>query len=481
MAAQGWLRTMQVSMNYIWRTANIRGPSCIKAKVLCIQECRRTFITSIVRQAVPTTQILMPALSPTMEEGTIVKWVKKEGEAIAPGDMLCEIETDKATIAMDSDEEGILAKIIVPEGTKNVKVNQLIALMVEEGEDITQVEVPLDTDVVTNPAETTDHSSHSHTDPKESVLMSPAVRILLETYRLNPRLIPATGPKGRLLKGDVLRYVAQEGKPFTKPGEAEVTTKTAMPTTMPPLVTPLQPDKSETTEAKPVAPKPQSASRGTEYTDLPNSNMRRTIAKRLSESKANIPHTYASTNCVMDSLIQFRKGLSVKVSMNDFIIKAAAISLKQVPEMNVVWNGKEAELSGQVDISVAVATEAGLITPIVKTADSLAVAEISSTLKDLASRAREGKLKPQEFQGGSFTISNLGMYGITEFSAVINPPQACILAIGGTRLLFNADEKIQSIMTATLSCDRRMVDDELAARWLEAFKSNIEKPSRLLL
>lgn len=298
---------------------------------------------------------------------------------------------------------------------------------------------------------------------------------------MNPTLIPATGPKGRLLKGDVLRYVAQEGKPFTKPAEAEVTTKTTMPTTQLPLVTPLQPDKSERTEAKPVAPKPQSASRGTEYTDLPNSNMRQTIAKRLSESKANIPHTYASTNCVMDSLIQFRKGLSIKVSMNDFIIKAAAISLKQVPEMNVVWNGKEAELSGQVDISIAVATDAGLITPIVKTADSLAVAEISSTLKELASRAREGKLKPQEFQGGSFTISNLGMYGITEFSAVINPPQACIMAVGGTRLLFNADEKIQSIMTVTLSCDRRMVDDELAARWLEAFKSNIENPSRLLL
>lgn len=462
--------------------ANIRGPRYIKTKVIAFGECSRAFMTSKLRPAVPTTQILMPALSPTMEEGTIVKWVKKEGDAVSPGDVLCEIETDKATIAMDSDEEGILAKIIVPEGTKSVKINKLIALMVEEGVDYTQVEVPLDVHVDSvKPGETTDHSSISRNDPEASVLISPAVRVLLETYDLNPKLIPATGPKGRLLKGDVLRYVAQEGKPFSKPGEAGGTTATAKPPTRPPLATPPQPAKAETTGAKLVTPRPASAAKGTDYTDIPNTNMRRTIAKRLSESKASIPHTYASTNCVMNTLLEARKSLEVKVSVNDFIIKAAAISLKQVPEMNVVWNGEEAQLIEQVDISVAVATDAGLITPIVQSADTLKVAEISSTLKDLASRAKEGQLKPHEFQGGSFTISNLGMYGITEFSAVINPPQACIMAVGGARPTLTADEVIQSMMTVTLSCDRRMVDDELAAKWLEAFKRNLENPSRLLL
>jgi len=429
----------------------------------------------------------MPALSPTMEEGTIVKWVKKEGDFVSAGDVLCEIETDKATIAMDSDEEGILAKIIVPEGSKSVKINELIALMVEEGVDYTKVEVPVDMDTQSKPEVTSGETSPAHSEPDTSVLISPAVRVLLETYHLNPRLIPATGPKGRLLKGDVLRYVAQGGKPFTKPGEeasaeAKVPSQTTPPSKAQPspqsTAPPQKPEATpQTTGAKPTS----TAIEGPEHTDVPHTNMRRTIAKRLAESKASTPHTYASTNCVMDNVLEMRKGLDVKVSVNDFIIKAAAMSLRQVPEMNAAWNGEEAQLLNDVDISVAVATDAGLITPIIKTADNLKVAEISSILKDLASRAREGKLQLNEFQGGSFTISNLGMFGITEFSAVINPPQACIMAVGGTRPVVTAEETIQSVMTVTLSCDRRMVDDELAARWLEAFKANIENPARLLL
>jgi len=451
-----------------------------KSKGIEAKECRRTFFTSFLHQAVPTTQILMPALSPTMEEGTIVKWMKKEGDLVSAGDVLCEIETDKATISMDSDEEGILAKIIVPDGSKNVKINQLIALMVDEGVDYTKVEVPLDTETHRE----TEDSASVESSPKHGggdVLMSPAVRVLLETYKLNPGLIQATGPKGRLLKGDVLRYVAQEGQPFTKQGEA------ASPEAKGPTETtasqPAKPSPQKTVSApKPVssAPPPDAVV-GSGHTDMPHTNMRRTIAKRLAESKATVPHTYATTNCVMDSLLKLRKGLDVKVSVNDFIIKAAALTLRQVPEMNAVWSGEEAQLLKDVDISVAVATDTGLITPIVKSADNLNLAEISSTLKDLASRAREGKLKLHEFQGGSFTISNLGMFGITEFSAVINPPQACIMAVGGTRPILTADETIQSVMTVTLSCDRRMVDDELAARWLDAFKANIENPSKLLL
>ncbi|KAL9981915.1 hypothetical protein ACROYT_G010679 [Oculina patagonica] len=465
------------SARCLLRTTNISTAKRIGAK-----DCRRTFMTSILRQAVPTTQILMPALSPTMEEGTIIKWMKKEGDFVSPGDVLCEIETDKATISMDSDEEGILAKIIVPEGTTNIKISQLIALMVEEGEDYTKVEVPLDAEIhkETENSATAVESSSAHGNG--DVLMSPAVRVLLETYQLNPRLIQATGPKGRLLKGDVLRYVAQGGKPFTKPGEeaspeAKVATKAA----------PSQQTKpaTDTTVSKPKpaisSTLPSDAVVGPGYTDVPHTNMRRTIAKRLTESKATVPHTYATTNCIMNNLLELRKGLDVKVSVNDFIIKAAALSLRQVPEMNAVWSGEDAQLLREVDISVAVATDTGLITPIVKTADNLKLAEISSTLKDLASRAREGKLQLHEFQGGSFTISNLGMFGIKEFSAVINPPQACIMAVGGSRPVLTADETIQSIMTVTLSCDRRMVDDELAARWLDAFKSNIENPSRLLV
>lgn len=461
------------------RTTNKQTVQSAISKGIGAKECRRTFFTSSLRQAVPTTQILMPALSPTMEEGTIVKWMKKEGDLISPGDVLCEIETDKATISMDSDEEGILAKIIVPDGSKNVKINQLIALMVEEGVDYTQVEVPLDTETHRE----TEHSASVESSPEHGggdVLMSPAVRVLLETYKLNPSLIQATGPKGRLLKGDVLRYVAQEGQPFTKP------VKAASPEVKVPTETPSQPAKPSPQETA-SAPNPVSSALPPDavvssgHTDMPHTSMRRTIAKRLAESKATVPHIYASTNCVMDNLLKLRKGLEVKVSVNDFIIKAAALTLRQVPEMNAVWSGEETQLLKDVDISVAVATDTGLITPIVKTADNLPLAEISTTLKDLASRAREGKLKLHEFQGGSFTISNMGMFGITEFSAVINPPQACIMAVGGTRPVLTANETIESVMTVTLSCDRRMVDDELAARWLDAFKANIENPSRLLL
>lgn len=419
----------------------------------------------------------MPALSPTMEEGTIIQWMKNEGDPISPGDVLCEIETDKATIAMDSDEEGILAKIIVPAGSKNVKINQLIALMVEEGVDYTQAEVPLETEIPrkAEDAAPVEGTPTVHVDTE--VLMSPAVRLLLEKYHLNPRLIQASGPKGRLLKGDVLRYVAQGGQPFKKPGEEATAVQKS-----PPKLAPTPEILVTVSKPQPVSSEPPPLPKaGQQFTDLPNTNMRRTIAKRLTESKASVPHTYASTDCVMDNLLKLRNSLEIKVSVNDFIIKAAGLALKQVAEMNAVWNGEEAKLVKDVDISVAVATDAGLITPIVKTADTLKIAEISTVLKDLANRAREGKLQLHEFQGGSFTISNLGMFGITEFSAVINPPQACIMAVGGTRPVLTADGKVQSVMTVTLSCDRRMIDDELAARWLETFKLNIENPSRLLL
>ncbi|XP_063960986.1 pyruvate dehydrogenase protein X component-like [Lytechinus pictus] len=423
----------------------------------------------------------MPALSPTMTEGTVVSWLKAEGDPIAAGDGICEIETDKATVIMDADDDGIMAKILVPEGSKNIPITALIALMVPEGEDYKDVDIPAQTAPASSPAgdspkqsqegvsESAEYTSMRHAVTKSGEGLSPAVRALIEQHQIDPSLITPTGPHGRLLKGDVLKFI-ESGGAAAAPQPAAATPPTpATPAVQPPPV------------AERVAPPSYTRTEGM-FSEVELTGMRKTIAKRLTESKTTIPHSYSMVDCELTEIVRLRKQLkkdNIKVSVNDFIIKAAAVALNQVPEVNVSWNGQQAMPLTSIDISVAVATDGGLITPIVKSADAKGLVEISANVKDLATRARSNKLKLDEFQGGSFSISNLGMFGISEFSAVINPPQSCIMAIGTSKLAIGKDRKAFTYMTVTMSSDARVVDGALAARFLEKFKQNIESPVRL--
>ncbi|XP_017341116.1 pyruvate dehydrogenase protein X component, mitochondrial isoform X2 [Ictalurus punctatus] len=436
----------------------------------------------------------MPALSPTMEEGNIVKWLKKEGEAVAAGDALCEIETDKAVVTMESSDDGVLAKILMEEGSKSVRLGTLIALMVEEGEDWKQVEIPplvssqpapappLPLAAPTPPASV---APPSRAAPAIGPLrLSPAARHILDTHGLDPHLATATGPRGLITKEDALNLLkegdaGQPAAPVTAPA----------PPSPPPLSSPHVPPPAPVS-GRPLQPAisvPEKPGAPGTFTEIPASNVRRVIAQRLTQSKTTIPHAYASVDCDLDAVMQLRKELAreeIKVSVNDFIIKAAAVTLKEMPEINVTWSGEGPQALDSIHISIAVATERGLITPIIKDAADKGVQEIATNAKVLAEKARAGKLLPEEYQGGSFSISNLGMFGISGFSAVINPPQACILAVGRSRAeLTLAAEGLctQHLMTVTLSSDGRLVDDELASRFLEKFRNNLENPQRMAL
>ncbi|XP_027434346.1 pyruvate dehydrogenase protein X component, mitochondrial [Zalophus californianus] len=443
-------------------------------------------------------KILMPSLSPTMEEGNIVKWLKKEGEAVSAGDALCEIETDKAVVTLDASDDGILAKIVVEEGSKNIRLGSLIGLLVEEGEDWKHVEIPRD---VGPPSPASKPSvpcpppepqisppvKEEHTLGKLQFRLSPAARNILEKHALDASQGTATGPRGIFTKEDALRLLQlKEMGKITKsrPTPAPPATPTvplpaqAIPTPpyprppIPPLSTPGQPNAAGT------------------FTEIPASNIRRVIAKRLTESKSTVPHAYATADCDLGAVLKARQSLvrdDIKVSVNDFIIKAAAVTLKQMPDVNVSWDGEGPKQLPFIDISVAVATDKGLITPIIKDAAAKGIQEIADSVKTLSKKARDGKLLPEEYQGGSFSISNLGMFGIDEFTAVINPPQACILAVGRFRPVLKLEEdeegnaRLQQhqLITVTMSSDSRVVDDELATRFLENFKANLENPIRL--
>ncbi|XP_073514231.1 pyruvate dehydrogenase protein X component, mitochondrial [Phyllobates terribilis] len=439
----------------------------------------------------PSVQVLMPALSPTMEEGNIVKWLKKEGETVNAGDALCEIETDKAVVTMESSDEGILAKIMAQEGSRNVRLGSLIALLVDEGQDWTQVEIPSAQSPppasATTAAATTDVTIKPQKTPtqpgKLRLRMSPAARHILDTHGIDSKTVVPSGPRGIITKEDALRVVSQKG-------ETAKIVAPSSPAIQPAKVAPQQPappagglqrpsDPPMSIPGKPLAP-------GT-FTEIPTSNVRKVIAKRLTESKSTIPHTYASTDCDLRAVLKLRKELAkdnIKVSVNDFIIKATAVTLKQMPEVNVTWNGEGPRQLESIDISIAVATDRGLITPIIKQAGIKGIQEIADTAKVLAQKARNGKLLPEEYQGGSFSISNLGMFGISGFSAVINPPQSCILAVGRSRteLVLAEDEEgnpelsQKELMNVTLSSDGRLIDDELASIFLERFRTNLENP-----
>ncbi|XP_023118986.2 pyruvate dehydrogenase protein X component, mitochondrial [Amphiprion ocellaris] len=463
-----------------------------------LQDRVRHFFQSPWMFGVSPLKVEMPALSPTMEEGSIVKWLKKEGEAVAAGDALCEIETDKAVVTMESNDDGVLAKILMEEGSRNVRLGTLIALMVEEGQDWKQVEIPAPDAAAPSAAPPATHAAAppvvapaapSAPPPQKPVTsgplrLSPAARHILDTHGLDPKLATPTGPRGLITKEDALNLLKTSPTPKAMPAAVAPAAPSPVPT---PAATPPPPPGSRpnipplSVPGKPGAP-------GT-FTEVPASNVRRVIAQRLTQSKTTIPHAYASIDCDMAAVMQLRKHLAkeqIKVSVNDFIIKAAAVTLKEMPEVNVTWSGDGPRALDSIHISIAVATDRGLITPIIKDAANKGVQEISANAKALAQKARDGKLLPEEYQGGSFSISNLGMFGISGFSAVINPPQACILAVGTSRAelrLCEEDQTLrpQQLMTVTLSSDGRLVDDELASRFLDKLRANLEQPQRMAL
>jgi len=418
----------------------------------------------------------MPALSPTMEEGTLAKWLVKEGDTVKSGDIMAEIETDKATMEFEAVDEGVIAKILVSEGTDNVKVGTVIAILAEEGEDASSVQAPTKSETPApakpmptdptdpnktgseaKPAERTLTQAEDHGKPVDSgkqggssagngrAIASPLARRVASQKGLDLSALTGSGPNGRIVKADVEN---------AQPGQAKaVPAATA--------------SSSETASAPVAAPKPA------QVPDIPHeasklSNMRKTIARRLTESKQQVPHIYLTVDVRLDALLKLRGELNaglesrgVKLSVNDMLIKALGVALMAVPKCNVMFTPDQLISFKRADISVAVSTPAGLITPIVSEADTRSLSSISTTMKDLATRARDNKLQPHEFQGGTASISNMGMFGIKQFEAVINPPQGMILAIGaGEKRPYIVDDQlgVATVMSATGSCDHRAID-----------------------
>uniref|UniRef100_A0A8C9VD50 Acetyltransferase component of pyruvate dehydrogenase complex n=1 Tax=Scleropages formosus TaxID=113540 RepID=A0A8C9VD50_SCLFO len=441
----------------------------------------------------PPSQVLLPALSPTMTMGTVQRWEKKVGEKLSEGDLLAEIETDKATIGFEVQEEGYLAKIIVPEGTRDVPLGTPLCIIVEKESDIkafadyvetgvAEIKAPPPTPAPTAAAPVVSPSPSAPVTPgptptpaapvatrKGRVFASPLAKKLAAEKGIDLAQVTGTGPDGRVTKKDIEIFVPPKVAPVAA----------AAPSTP----TPPRPAAAPAVAAVPT---------GT-FTDIPISNIRRVIAQRLMQSKQTIPHYYLSVDINMDQVLGMRKELNeavkednIKLSVNDFIIKASALACLKVPEANSSWMDTVIRQNHVVDVSVAVSTPSGLITPIVFNAHIKGLAAISRDVSSLATKAREGKLQPHEFQGGTFTISNLGMYGIKNFSAIINPPQACILAVGSSekRLLPADNEKgfdVASMMSVTLSCDHRVVDGAVGAQWLAEFRKFLERPITMLL
>ena len=432
--------------------------------------------------------ILMPALSPTMTEGNLARWLKKEGDSVKSGQIIAEIETDKATMEVEAVDEGRIARILVPAGTQGVAVNALIAILAEEGEDIAKIVVPVNAGIQPSsiPANTSISGSApavtAHADvPKldanvhgndksvagDRVFASPLARRVAEQAGVDLSRVQGSGPNGRIVKMDVTAAQKSGGG-----GVPQSAPKAAGGGAMPVGI-----------DARDLADK-----LGMAYDAVPNNAIRKVIAKRLTESKQTVPHFYLTVDCVIDSLMDLRKQMNtvegVKISVNDFIIRAVALGMKKVPAANASWTEDAILIYKNIDVSVAVATPNGLITPIIKNTDTKTVADISKQMKDLAVRAREGKLRPEEFLGGGFTVSNLGMYGVKDFAAIINPPQACILAVGAGEprpVVRDGQLAVATVMSCTLSVDHRVVDGAVGAEFLQAFKTLIEQPYSLVV
>ena len=428
--------------------------------------------------------LLMPALSPTMTEGTLAKWLKKEGDTVSSGDVIAEIETDKATMEFEAVDEGVLAKILVEEGATGVAVNQPIGVILEEGEDESALEGyeptgPGGSTAVKAEAAAPEASPEKAPKPEparapseprgDRVFASPLARRMAKHEGLDLAAIDGSGPRGRVVKRDV--EAALKAPRAASAAESEAS---AAPAPAP---------RAEPVPADITAP----------HTAVENSTMRKVIARRLSESKATIPHYYVTIDCEIDELLKIREQLNArspegegayKISVNDFVVRAVALALRKYPAANSSWTDAATVLYDDVDVCVAVATSTGLITPVVRKADTKGLATISSEVRELAAKARDGKLMPEEYQGGGFTISNLGMYGVREFAAIINPPQSGILAVGAAEqrpVVKNGALAIATVMSCTLSADHRSLDGAKGAEFLGLFKKLIEDPLSMLL
>ena len=421
-------------------------------------------------------EILMPALSPTMTEGNLARWLKKEGDFVKAGQVIAEIETDKATMEVEAVDEGKLVKILIAGGTQGIKVNTPIAVLVEDGEDlnaesavqaVASKNIPASATVTEAPAPhptgITAKTPIASATKGGRIIASPLAKRLAEEYKIDLGGLKGSGPNGRIVKADV-------EKARTNSGSAQARSSVA-------------PASAQGIDARDYADK-----LGMTYDAVPNSGIRKVIARRLTESKQLIPHFYLSIDCQLDDLLVLRKNLNEvsgsKISVNDCIIRAVALALKKIPAANVSWMDDAILQYRNIDISVAVASPNGLITPIIKRADTKSLSQISTEMKDLGLRAREGKLRPEEFQGGGFSVSNLGMFGVKEFAAIINPPQSCILAVGAGEqraVVKDGQLAIATVMTCTLSVDHRAVDGSVGAEFLAAFKPLIEKPYSLVV
>ena len=420
-------------------------------------------------------KVILPSLAAGMEDAVIARWLKKEGDPVSKGEIIAEIETDKATMDLPAEADGCIGKLLIANGGR-AKVNQVIALVLGEGEDASQVSALEVAPASTPPPEpgatvaSAGDQMRAQSTPTATASGSPEVR-----HKASPRArriaqdkgidlagVAGTGPNARVVSADVEKAALSRAA-------------TVLP------------------EAVPSLPKPRAKVTPVGIGDheaLPHSAMRRTIARRLLEAKTTVPHFYLNVDCDVDALLLLRGQINasresaLRITVNDFVIKAAAVALRQVPDANVIWTEDALLRLGSIDIAVAVATDGGLITPIVRNADQMSIGKISPLMKSLAARARENRLKPEEFQGGGFCISNLGMYGVKSFSAIINPPQSAILAIGATERRAVEREgalAFATVMSVTLSVDHRAVDGAVGARWLGAFKAAVENPVSLFL
>ncbi|TGX53988.1 pyruvate dehydrogenase complex dihydrolipoamide acetyltransferase [Sphingomonas gei] len=447
-------------------------------------------------------EIKMPALSPTMEEGTLAKWLVKEGDTVKSGDLLAEIETDKATMEFEAVDEGVIGKITVPEGTDNVKVGTVIAVMAGEGEDVSAAAAPAPTPAPAStplppgegqgaPAPRGEGEREKTATPtpapspvaadaappspggrgEERIKASPLARRLAAEKGVDLASLSGSGPNGRIVKADL------EG---AKPGTA--------PAAQPAATTPTP--SAPAPAAAPAEHKPVWWDESIPHEEEKLSNIRKTIARRLTESKQTIPHIYLTLDIRLDALLKLRGELNkaleprgVKLSVNDLLIKALGVALIQTPKCNVTYTGDKLVKYSRADVSVAVSTPTGLITPIIRDAANVSVSSISTQMKDLAGRAKEGKLQPQEYQGGTASLSNMGMFGIKQFEAVINPPQGMIMAIGaGEKRPYVIDDSLQiaTIMSATGSFDHRAIDGADGAQLMKTFKELVEAPMGMI-
>jgi pyruvate dehydrogenase E2 component (dihydrolipoamide acetyltransferase) len=432
-------------------------------------------------------EILMPALSPTMEEGTLAKWLVKEGDTVSSGDVMAEIETDKATMEFEAVDEGIIGKIVIAEGTESVKVNAVIAVLLEDGEGVSDIGAapapkaepvaPTAASAEAAPAGGSEKVTAAPAAPVKDgtrVFATPLARRIAADKGIDLAAISGSGPHGRIVKADV-ETVQPSAKPAATaaaPAEKAAAPAAAMAT-----------GPSTETVLKTYADRP--------YEEIALNGMRKIIAARLTEAKQTVPHFYLRRDINLDALLKFRSQLNkqleprgVKLSVNDFIIRACALALQQVPEANAVWAGDRTLQFEKSDVAVAVAIEGGLFTPVLKDAEMKSLSALSAEMKDLASRARDRKLAPHEYSGGSFAISNLGMFGIDNFDAIINPPHAAILAVGaGTKKpIVGADGELTvgTVMSTTLSVDHRVIDGAMGANLLNAIKDNLENPMTML-